>query len=208
MAMEATHVRFARDLSQHLKIDDWAAYYFGVIYPDSRYVTGVDREKTHGEHCPNDPFAAGLTDFEKGWATHLYYDKTAQPLYFKVLSRPEEKIKQGSDLWQLISAVKVVEDLQGFKNLGSDKNIFLNFSAKNLLVNEDKKLMEKYFSIQKKLYRQQPELTDYRDFWLSFGGNRELLNNIMVFTQKFLADKTMCEKIENIFSTIIQNIQK
>jgi len=208
MAMEATHVRFARDISQYLNITDWSTFYAGAIYPDSRYVTGISRDKTHGPDCPKNPFAVGLSDFEKGWAAHLYYDEVAHLLYFKALSKPHERVFPGSDLWQTITAVKVIEDMLGFKYLGSEKKFLLEFSADDFPITEDKKLIEKYCSFQKNLYDHQPEVNDYKKFWTAFNIEKEIAEGVLLKVHKFLIDKLICDRIENIFSTVLKSVQK
>ncbi|MFH1835317.1 MAG: hypothetical protein ABH851_03910 [Methanobacteriota archaeon] len=63
MALELTHVLFARDLKDKLNVQNEAEYYAGTVYPDSRYTTGIQRDKTHVK-APLDPFVEGLDDFE------------------------------------------------------------------------------------------------------------------------------------------------
>ena len=55
MALEATHIRFAFDLKDVYDVSDIDAFVSGSIYPDSRYVTGIDRLATHPEGYLNDP---------------------------------------------------------------------------------------------------------------------------------------------------------
>ena len=47
MAFTATHIKFALDFKDKYDIKDLSHYLSGAIYPDSRYVTGIDRNLTH-----------------------------------------------------------------------------------------------------------------------------------------------------------------
>jgi hypothetical protein len=119
MALQATHFRIARDLLPHLPVTDPAAYYAGTIYPDSRYVSGIRRSLTHQDGCPLDPFAPGLTDFERGWAVHLVYDEVAgEPQ--KGLIPPHIRNEEGlGDFWRHFTIVKFLEDEATCVALGS-----------------------------------------------------------------------------------------
>ena len=100
MAMEMTHVRFAKELQEILNVSDVNAYYCGAIYPDSRYFTGLPRVRTHGEHSPKLSSLQNATDFEKGWATHLYYDEVATAKLRSIPGCPSGKNEQGNYIWQ------------------------------------------------------------------------------------------------------------
>lgn len=73
MALEATHIRFAFDLKAIYGVQDIERYISGAIYPDSRYITGVDRLITHPEHY-RDWDLKNINDFQKGWFAHLLAD--------------------------------------------------------------------------------------------------------------------------------------
>ena len=50
MALEATHMRFALDLKNKYQVRNIKKYIVGTIYPDSRYLSGIDRTLTHSEN--------------------------------------------------------------------------------------------------------------------------------------------------------------
>lgn len=68
MSLEATHIRFALDLKDEYKIKDIKKYISGTVYPDSRYITGIDRNLTHYNDILKPEFAKD--DFKKGWQVH------------------------------------------------------------------------------------------------------------------------------------------
>lgn len=202
MAMELTHVRFARDLKDRLKIEDESAYYAGTIYPDSRYMTKINRNLTHAGESPQDPFAQGLTDFEKGWATHLLYDRLAHPQYVQLSPWPDEKTQPGNQVWQFVSAAKVVEDLQSYEAMGGNVGMILNIDFQQRPNDEDPTIMHAYAQIQKTLYQQPPTLEHYRNFWVTLSSNTLVIDGVMKHVQEIRANEQMCDKICDIYQQV------
>ncbi|MEK7620239.1 MAG: hypothetical protein AAB413_03305 [Patescibacteria group bacterium] len=206
MAMELTHVRFARDLKDRLGVVDEAAYYAGTIYPDSRYMTKLHRNLTHAGSSPQDPFASGLSDFEKGWATHLTYDRLAHPQYVGLSQWPEEKTQQGNHVWQFISAAKVVEDLQSYQSMNGDVGMILDIQFPQRPNNEDLAVMNAYAQIQRTLYQQSPTLDHYRNFWVTLSSNTEVIDGVMKNAEEMLEDDSIQRKIRGIYSCVINGL--
>jgi len=198
--MELTHVRFARDLKGRLGIEDESAYYAGTIYPDSRYMTKIDRHLTHAGASPQDPFVDGLTDFEKGWATHLMYDRLAHPQYVQLSPWPEEKAGPGNRVWQFISAAKVVEDMQSYQAIDGDVAMILNIDFDERPHNEDLSIMRAYAEIQKTLYKQPPTLDHYRNFWVTLSSNVVVIEGVMKYVEEMLSNDALQENIRGIYA--------
>ncbi|MEK7102418.1 MAG: hypothetical protein AAB912_02170, partial [Patescibacteria group bacterium] len=96
MPLEATHIKFALDVQDKYSVQDVGKYLSGTIYPDSRYVTKIDRALTHGDYLLSPDFA--IDDFKRGWATHFVCDK----LFNKITDKnfPEyfnEQTRAGSE---------------------------------------------------------------------------------------------------------------
>jgi len=208
MAMELTHVRFANDLKEKLQVHDESAYYAGAIYPDSRYITGIDRAKTHGASSPQDPFASGLSDFEKGWATHLLYDRLGHPYYFALDSYDESDVAQGNHVWQFISAAKVVEDMLSYKKMGELAKVMLSITFPVHPNDEDVAGMKRYCAIQKDLYLQEPGFNEYRNFWLELSDDEGVIHPVMNHTKRLLDDEDMRGKIEAIYPSVLREVRE
>jgi hypothetical protein len=206
MAMELTHVRFARDLKDRLEVVDEAAYYAGTIYPDSRYMTKIDRHLTHAGESPQDPFATGLSDFEKGWATHLTYDRLAHPQYVGLSPWPEEKTQQGNHVWQFISAAKVVEDLQSYQSMNGNVGAILEIEFLQRPNEEDPTVMKAYAQIQRTLYQQQPTLDHYRQFWETLSSDSTVIDGVMKNVEEILNNDSMQECIREIYAHVLQEV--
>lgn len=121
MAFEATHVRFALDLADALRIQNVQTYLSGCVYPDSRYITRISRELTHGPL----PSVDGATDFEKGMLTHHWYDELVGPKYMEHSSWPGP-VKGMGEAWMYMTAVKLVEDQQSYDALRDGTSVFSN----------------------------------------------------------------------------------
>jgi hypothetical protein len=159
MAFEATHILFAQELSQKLGVQDRLAYFAGAIYPDTRYVTGLAREVTHaGDGTPRDMLAPGLTDFEKGWATHLYYDQVAGPQLADLVA-PEDR----PDLWYAMTSLKYLEDLNAYDQIDRLQDIFKQLSYTQAPHGESLLKLEEFLKIQRQYYKQRPSIQDCLD---------------------------------------------
>ncbi|NQV89379.1 MAG: hypothetical protein HQ488_03605 [Parcubacteria group bacterium] len=206
MAMELTHVRFAHDLKDRLDVKDLSAYYAGSIYPDSRYLTGIARNKTHGESSPHDPFVEGLSDFEKGWATHLLYDRLGHICYFNLSPYDKSEGVQGNHVWQYLSAQKVVEDMFGYDLEPLAVDAILNIRFLECPNAETAEQMEKYLSIQKRLYKQKPTFDDYKIFWNTLSINRDVCEPLFKFVKSIFQDDVMVDQIKNIYPSILDEV--
>ncbi|MBI2473359.1 hypothetical protein HYV70_02290 [Candidatus Uhrbacteria bacterium] len=206
MAMELTHVRFAQDLKEVLNVQDDAAYYAGAVYPDSRYLTKIDRSLTHGGNSPRDPFTPGLSDFEKGWATHLFYDRNAHPQYIALSPYSIEEAQQGNRVWQFMSAAKIVEDLQSYSVMNGNVEMMLNLSFPVYPNNEDSQIMRTYSAIQKTLYGHPPKIKDYRLFWTNLNGQSDVIDAVMKCTRDLLDNDDARQRIQTIYSSVLNEI--
>ena len=72
MALPATHIRFALDLAHRFPIEKMARYISGTLYPDSRWLTGVDRLKSHAERYLEPDFPS--SEYTHGIHIHCVCD--------------------------------------------------------------------------------------------------------------------------------------
>lgn len=200
MALFATHIRFARDLQASLSITDLNSYYSGVLYPDSRYLTGIKRDETHGDTVPKDPFSEGLSDFERGWATHLIYDETAGPQLLSHIPWPGEPIGQFNRVWQYITAEKIIEDMVSFELLDGELSGILAPQAQR---GEKQEVVDRYFRIIKSLYETPPTLETYERLWKEFGADVEIVEPVIAFAKQIQEDEKMANNVSAIYESII-----
>jgi hypothetical protein len=110
MAFAATHLRFALDVRDILQPADFSAYLSGALYPDSRYVTKVDRAFTHPKDFETDSLFLG-SDFRKGWLTHLVVDRHQFVLMHEHFGHLiPTSIDTRNDAWIRMTALKALQD--------------------------------------------------------------------------------------------------
>jgi hypothetical protein len=206
MALEATHIRFALDLMPRLKVKNIDHYLAGSIYPDSRYTTGIHRNLTHKEPAPNNPFQEDLSDFQKGWATHIYYDEHGLPKYKQLSPWPNQRVSGFGDLWIFITAEKLIEDLRSYEFIKNQSTLIQNIQTPEPPNKEDPKLLEKYYQENKLLYSKPPNFQSYFSQFKSLGLDEDLINKVINKTKEFQADPEMQEKIEEIYDRVIEEI--
>ena len=207
MAFEVTHVRFARDISDQLKITDQIAYFSGSIYPDSRYSTGVSRKATHKGDCCSDPFKPGLTDFEKGWATHLLYDELSGQRQRALVPESLSEHTQQSEWWIRLTSIKMVEDLHSYDELGADVEVVGSLELHTAPVGEDLKLVRRYYDIVRSLYKNKPSFKGYLKFFSDFGLEPEVADAVVAEATKLLLDAEKVERINGIYDEVLAEVK-
>jgi hypothetical protein len=206
MALEGTHVRFALDLMPLLKIDDIGAYCAGAVYPDTRYVTRVDRGVTHGPDCPHDPFAEGLSDFQRGWASHLLYDHEAGGAMKTFLSPEIGPLAQGSLAWVEFTAMKVVEDLEAIRNAPEVLERLQSLSIPAAPSGEPLEKLQYHFSVTSKLYQSAPSLDGYRQWFIDIGAPKELSTGIATQARKMLDNIEYSANLTAIYQRVFNAV--
>ncbi len=202
MALEMTHLRFAAEVAPKLCVTDMSLYLAGSVYPDSRYVTGVARNLTHGENAPNDPFDPNLDDFRKGWATHDFYDHHASEKYKALSPWPQNIITAFSQEWIFITAEKIVEDLISYDTGIVAIDIINGMAMPSPINQEDPTLLAKYFHDIRSLYANRPTIEDYRHVLLGWKIQSDVIDALLAKAQEFLMDSDMKHRIANIYTSI------
>ncbi len=83
MSLIATHIRFAINLKDIYHVQDIEKYIAGTVYPNSRYVTKIDRKLTHNNNILRPTFTKD--DFKKGWQVHQICDIVQNKIKTKIL---------------------------------------------------------------------------------------------------------------------------
>jgi hypothetical protein len=151
--MKATHIRFALEVEKTLDIKDRDAYLSGVLYPDSRFMCGIDRNLTHNPNLKVTDALIG-TDFEKGWKVHVLYDILQHDFILGLFSI-KEKIIAYSDNWFMISACKYIEDIKSYKTLLEYPGLMASVSPTHAPNNEKFELLKNWYDMQRAVYSQE-----------------------------------------------------
>ncbi len=206
MALEATHVRFALDLLPVLPVVDIGGYCAGAVYPDTRYVTRVDRNVTHGLDCPHDPFAEGLTDFQRGWATHLLYDHLAGDAMKQYLSPELGSLSAGSPAWVEFTAMKVVEDLETLRRRPDVLDHLRRLSIRKSPSGESLEQLQLHFSLTSTLYRSVPEFREYSQWFCAIGAPKDLTYGIAGLAQSMVENAELFANLTAIYEQTLAGV--
>lgn len=193
MSLEATHLRFSLKIKDDLEVIDLGKFVAGVIYPDSRYVTGIQRSFTHSL----DYFLGrkNLSDFQKGWLSHIIGDK----IFKEVM---EDKFgdmilfDEVGERWPVITAIKIIQDLEDFCSFDIQSVIdYLDYYE--IHFREDERKVIAYSDIIKNMYKGRMKLTveDYLLMWEKLGMSRE---EIALLRKKIIELYEDEKKIEDI----------
>ncbi|MDP2683998.1 MAG: hypothetical protein Q8P20_02970 [bacterium] len=206
MALEATHIKFAIDLKDKYQVSELDKYISGSVYPDSRYITGIDRKLTHNEDSLSVNF--NDSDFKKGWACHFLCDNIGNKITASIL--PElfvdtGPVGQGTDRWVVSTAIKIIQDIKIF----SEFNIQPYLEMLNYVENPKGEYIEKvkqYNQLIQEIYKNKDELTvkDSKQLLLSFGIENEFIDRIIIKTNTFLKDTILTEKIHSIYNEMVR----
>lgn len=201
MALKCTHIRFALDLKDKYHVVDLTKYISGTIYPDSRYITGIDRNLTH----PNDligDFLQSADDFKKGWAIHLICDRVQGQLHREKFHKLFDQVPvgQGSEAWVRHTALKILQDIDDFAKFNIEQYLPGLAYIENPNGEETSKL-KRYNHIFQKMYGGKTAITidDCCEMWLAFGIGKELVEKIQETVRIYSIDKKITHGIEKIY---------
>ena len=207
MALPATHIRFALDLKKHLGVIDHKTYIAGTLYPDSRYITKVDRSVSHDEGLLDVLRDKTSNDFEKGWAVHLVCD----------ILQEEERVKhffsflplaESTDWWTSITAMKIMADMDDVQYINAAGELgYLSIQTPN---GELKELVEQYHQLNRLTYHKNgvPEREDYRAFWESLASthyDKSVFDEIFTKLDDYLKNEEIVSTINTFYDSMLKN---
>ena len=207
--MPGTHVLFALDCAATLQVRDVQVYLAGTLYPDTRYVTNLPRERTHGESCPHwDGSVLRLNDFEKGWAMHLFYDELVGGLQRQLIPHQYIHTSQFDDWWAYVTAIKLVEDQQSCNILESRHELHLlgRLQSSRASWGEDPKQIERYYALVRDGYASVPTEGEYRTLFLALGVPRIVVDRICEFANELSQQADLQEQLNGFYAEAVQKV--
>lgn len=209
MALEASHIRFALDLKDTYNVSDIRKYISGTMYPDSRYVTGIDRRFTHPEDFLDYDFFT-LDDFKKGWFVHVLCDKVQGEVRkgkFPEISELEKG--QGTARWVAETALKILQDFDDVKkfDIGSCLE-YLNY-VENPNGESKEKLLESNGIIQRVYANPSgPSIDSYYEMWREFGIGDELVGQVKEKTEEFQKDGRVMNLVLQMYDEMLLRLER
>lgn len=208
MALEATHIRFALDLKDKYRIKDLKRYIVGTVYPDSRYITQIDRLLTHPVDYPDWQWETA-DDFKKGWLVHLLADQLQRQITKEKLPQIfEGETGQGSKVWIQHTAIKILQDLDDVKRFDIEQYLpYLEFTENPN--GEDFDKVNKYNQIFIKMYAKpsQVNINSLYEMWKKFGISDDLANKIKNQAEQYSEDKSVMVAVREIYCGMLSRIK-
>lgn len=208
MALIGTHIRFALDIRDNFGIKNLDKYISGTVYPDSRYLTKIDRKITHCIDVYNKNFWME-DDFKKGWLIHLMYDKIQSEVFKEIFPelfvefKNEESIVSPKN-WVIRTVLKILQDLDDISKFNIKKYL-KNLEYSENPNNEKIKIVKNYNQMLINIYQKDEVLiSDLINMWVKFEIEEELIEQIRDKTKEFILDKNILERIPLIYPATIK----
>ena len=200
MALPGTHFRFAVAVKDQYSVQDERRYIAGTLYPDSRWLTGLSREKTHNDKYLDTSFAT--TDFTTGWYVHLLCDYIQAHCLKDAF--PEIAGLDTESGWVLTSALKVAQDMEDSRHVDMAYCLGCLVDAKAPL-GEDVAGISDYYRLVRRAYGAgaPPSNDAYHMQWEKVGVAPATIDAIMSQVQRLRSDNVQWRTLTDIFSAMV-----
>lgn len=206
MSLEATHIKFALDVKEKFNVVDVQKYLVGTIYPDSRYISGIDRTLTHNDRLLDPDFMQ--TDFNKGWAVHYLCDRAGNRAMDELL--PDLQIglterSAGTEWWVRATAIKNIQDILVLTECNIQPYLPMLDYVHNPN-NEPRERVQEYNRLIQELYTKQEKFTEAetKKFWERLGVGSELVERVAQCTKKYQADSEYMDRIKELYPRMLE----
>jgi hypothetical protein len=200
MALAATHIRLALDMAARYPVNHFPQFISGTIYPDSRWLTGINRNLTHGDRFLQKDFVKN--DFTYGWHVHCMVDHVQARLYKTLF--PDAEAMDRQQRWILLSAAKVIQDRHDLDKFDLQGGITL-LSYAEAPAGEDIQLVRAFNRIIRETYkdRDKDHLPDYYNLWTGVGLEGIVAGKVMAQVKTLLSDTELVSKIESTYAQMV-----
>jgi hypothetical protein len=197
MSLEATHLRFSLKIKEDLGVFDLEKYISGVVYPDTRYLSGIERRLTH--NLGHFEGRKNLTDFEKGWLSHIIGDKI-----FKEVT--EERFgdwvlfEEFEARHPIITAIKIIQDIEDFQRFDI-QSVLPYLDYYELHFHEDERKVVEYNRIIQELYQGKEKIAveDCLSMWEKLGMTQGTIARVQKKIIELYKEEGVVEKINGNF---------
>jgi len=196
MALPATHIRFALDLAHRFPITYLDRYITGTLYPDSRWMTGVDRLKSHHRRYLSPDFPD--SEYTYGIHIHCVCDKIQSRVFEEWLPGPADVNDQAR--WVYLSAAKMIQDRVDMQAFDMQACLpFLSY-AENPNQEDIHGVMMFNRIIQNAYrYKQQLDFQDYFDLWVHVGLPPDKAAEMISEMQRMAGDEDLVQLIKKSY---------
>ncbi len=194
MALPASHLRFADAVRPFIR--DRSAYFSGTVYPDSRWVSGIAREATHGPQCLQAAFDAD--EFGLGWRLHCLCDNLQAEIHRSLLPGLDQLT--ADERWIVLAAAKVIQDMHDAARADLP-TIIPHLVDSRAPSGESDADVAVYLAAVRHAYRggTTPTWEDYTRLWLRVGLDRETVERIERAVAHLRDDPTIVAQLHGSF---------
>lgn len=196
MALPATHIRFALDLAHRFPITYLDRYIAGTLYPDSRWLTGVDRLKSHDQKYLTPDFPG--SEYTYGIHIHCVCDRIQSLVFAERL--PGLAGLNDQDRWVYLSAAKMIQDRFDMQEFDLQSCLpFLTYAETPNY--EDVKGVLAFNRIIQNAYRhkQQLDFQDYFDLWVHVSLSPDTAAEMVSEMRRMAGDEDLVQLIKNSY---------
>lgn len=199
MALEATHIRFALDILDEDRVNSLREYLSGTIYPDSRYVTGIDRKLTHNTDVLCQGFVQNA--FTRGWQAHCICDEVQRTTHKQLF--PEIDSYEGTQKWLCQTAFKMLQDMSDAQKINVQKYLrFLDYADNPN--NENIELVRQFNkSIQETYIERYITSKTYHQMCIKLGFNKNLTECLIEKLEELRKDISSMKTIEQSYGIMM-----
>jgi hypothetical protein len=176
VALPASHVRFALEIEPQLPVGDRGRFLAGTLYPDSRWVTGVPRRRTHERRFLQPDYPD--SDFTLGVHVHCLCDR----IQGRALHRHFGALDQMADeeRWVALSALKMVQDMGDVQHVDM-AHWLARLGEAEAPNGEDPRRVADYYDMLRQTYSGEGGAAPgrYRALWRMVGLDRKRTDKMM-----------------------------
>ena len=195
MALPATHLRIAEGLADSFSIASKQQYLSGTLYPDSRWLTGVDRQSSHSQACSQSDFITD--DFTLGWHIHCSSDLIQTALFYDHF--PAIANLDADAQWLQLSVFKMLQDREDMMAFDLDTALskLTHVRSPN---GEDPQKVQEYLDLVRNTYhgKKRLDMEEYYNLWIGVGLAPEVAAAIMTETRRKAEDQKLIEQLKAI----------
>ena len=204
MALEATHIRFALDVLERHQVSTLREYLSGTIYPDSRYVTGIDRTLTHNEDILDEHFSQ--SDFTKGWQVHCICDDVQRATHQQLF--PDFHIYEGQKKFIYLTALKLFQDISDAREVNVLKYLSLLDYAYNPNGEDIKKINQYNQIIQETYLEGNITPSTYYKMCIKLEFDQKLTNTLIGVLEEMIKAPYLVKQIRQCYTTMMGEYNK
>jgi hypothetical protein len=205
MALPATHIRFALDLLHRFPIENVAQYISGALYPDSRWLTGVDRVMSHADRYLEPDFP----DSEYTFGIHIHCVCDSVQTYAFEAWLPDMHGLEDQARWLYLSAAKMIQDRFDMQQFDLQAYLpFLDYAENPNHENIDR--VKAFNRIIQNSYNNKKTLgfQDYYNLWIHVGLSPDTAGEMVREMEHMDKDEPLVRSINRSYDEMLQEISR